>query len=83
MKLYYTFNQLKADLPYLKDVEIKVANDFDRTIDLDTFRYKSLMKQVKRQNIKITVESRDEKLERNKWKYYHRNKGGIWKKSKY
>lgn len=74
MKLYYTFNQLKADLPYLKDVEIKVANDFDRTIDLDTYRYKSLMKQIKKQNIKIIVESRDEKLERNKWKYYHRNK---------
>ncbi len=76
MKLYYTLNQLKADLPYLKDVEIKVVNDFDRTIDLNSFQYRSLKNQLKRQNIKIVVESRDEKLERNKWKHYHRNKKG-------
>lgn len=74
MKLYYTLNQLRADLPYLKDVEIKVVNDFDRTIDLDTFQYKSLKNQLKRQNIKITVESRDEKHQRKKWKDYQRNK---------
>ena len=75
MKLYYTYEQLKKDLPYLKDVEIKVVNDFDRTINLDTKEYQSLKSQIKKQNIKIIVESRDEKLERNKWKYYHRNKG--------
>lgn len=74
MKLYYTYEQFKKDLPYLKDVEIKVVNDFDRTINLNTKEYQSLKSQIKKQNIKIIVESRDEKLERNKWKYYHRNK---------
>lgn len=74
MKLYYTFNQLKADLPYLKDVEIKVANDFDTTINLDSYYYKSLKNQIKRQNIKIIVESREEKQNRKKWKYYRNRK---------
>ena len=74
MKLYYTFNQLKADLPYLKDVEIKVANDFETTINLDSYYYKSLKNQIKRQNIKIIVESREEKQNRKKWKYYRNRK---------
>lgn len=75
MKLYYTFNQLKSDLPYLKDVKIKVANDFDKSIHLDSYQYKSLLKQIKSQNIKIIVEKPEERIERNKWKHYHRNKG--------
>lgn len=77
MKLYYTFNQLKSDLPYLKDVKIKVANDFDKSIQLDSYQYKSLLKQIKSQNIKIIVETPEERIKRSIWKRYNRDKGNI------
>ena len=56
MKIYCTFEQLKKDLPTLKNTEIKVWNDFDKTTKiLNTYQYKSLKAQLKRQNIKIKV----------------------------
>ncbi len=61
MKFYYSFDKLKSDLPYIKDVKIKVANDFDKTINLDTFHYKSFLAQLKRQNIKIEIDNSYEK----------------------
>lgn len=55
-KLYYTFDQLRKDLPSLKDVEICIAPDFDKTTKyLKTREYQSLKAQLKRQNIKIKV----------------------------
>lgn len=54
-KLYYTFNQLRKDLPSLKDIEICIASDFDKTIKLKTREYQSVKAQLKRQNIKIIV----------------------------
>lgn len=54
-KLYYTFDQLIKDLPSLKDVEICIVHDFDKTIKLKTREYQSVKAQLKRQNIKIKV----------------------------
>ena len=54
-KVYYTFEQLKKDLPSLRDTEINIGNDFDKTIELDTRAYQSVKAQLKRQNIKIKV----------------------------
>lgn len=55
-KVYFTFEQLKKDLPKLKDTTINVWQDFDRTTKiLDTYQYKSLKAQLKRQNIKIKI----------------------------
>lgn len=55
-KIYYTFEQLKKDLPKLKDTEINIIDDFDKTTrNLKTREYKSLKAQLKRQNIKIKV----------------------------
>ena len=56
MKIYSTIDSLKKDLPKLKDTEIKVWDDFDKTTKfLNTWEYKSLKAQLKRQNIKIKV----------------------------
>ena len=56
MKIYSTVDSLKKDLPKLKDTTINVWNDFDRTTKfLNTWEYKSLKAQLKRQNIKIKV----------------------------
>ena len=55
-KLYYTFEQLKKDLPILKDTEINIGDDFDKTTKfLKTREYQSVKAQLKRQNIKIKV----------------------------
>lgn len=54
-KVYYTFEQLKKDLPSLRDTEINIGDDFDKTIELDTRAYQSVKAQLKRQNIKIKV----------------------------
>lgn len=54
-KVYYTLDQLLKDLPTLKDKQIFVISDFDKTINLDTLKYKSLLSQIKRQNITIKV----------------------------
>ena len=54
-KVYYTFEQLKKDLPSLRDTEINIGDDFDKTIKLDTRAYQSVKAQLKRQNIKIKV----------------------------
>ena len=56
MKIYSTVDSLKNDLPKLKDVEINISDDFERTTKiLDSYQYKSLKAQLKRQNIKIKV----------------------------
>lgn len=56
MKIYNTYEQLKKDLPKLKDITINVWEDFDETTKiLNTWEYKSLKAQLKRQNIKIIV----------------------------
>ena len=56
MKIYYTFDKLKKDLPTLRDTEINISDDFDRTTrNLKTREYQSLKAQLKRQNIKIKV----------------------------
>ena len=56
MKIYSTVDSLKKDLPKLKDTVINVWNDFDKTTKfLNTWEYKSLKAQLKRQNIKIKV----------------------------
>lgn len=56
MKVYYTFEQLKKDLPKLKDTEINIGDDFDKTTRfLKTREYQSVKAQLKRQNIKIKV----------------------------
>lgn len=56
MKIYFTYEQLKKDLPKLKDITINVCEDFDKiTKILNTWEYKSLKAQLKRQNIKIKV----------------------------
>ena len=55
-KLYYTFNQLRKDLPSLRDTEINIVDDFDKTIkNIKTREYQSVKAQLKRQNIKIIV----------------------------
>lgn len=56
MKVYYTFEQLKKDLPSLRDTEINIGDDFDKTTRfLKTREYQSVKAQLKRQNIKIKV----------------------------
>lgn len=56
MRIYSTYEQLKKDLPKLKDITINVWEDFDKTTkNLNTWEYKSLKAQLKRQNIKIIV----------------------------
>lgn len=56
MKVYYTYEQLKKDLPSLRDTEINIGDDFDKTTrNLKTREYQSLKAQLKRQNIKIKV----------------------------
>lgn len=56
MRIYSTYEQLKKDLPKLKDITINVWEDFDKTTKiLNTWKYKSLKAQLKRQNIKIIV----------------------------
>lgn len=56
MRIYSTYEQLKKDLPKLKDITINVWEDFDKTTkNLNTWEYKSLKAQLKRQNIKIKV----------------------------
>lgn len=55
-KLYYTFDKLKKDLPSLRDTEINIVDDFDKTIkNIKTREYQSVKAQLKRQNIKIIV----------------------------
>ena len=55
-KIYFTYDQLKKDLPKLKDTEINIVNDFDKTINnIKTREYQSVKAQLKRQNIKIKV----------------------------
>lgn len=56
MRVYYTYEQLKKDLPSLRDREINIGDDFDKTTrNLKTREYQSLKAQLKRQNIKIKV----------------------------
>lgn len=56
MRIYSTYEQLKKDLPKLKDIEINISDDFDETTKiLNSYQYKSLKAQLKRQNIKIKV----------------------------
>ena len=56
MKVYYTFEQLKKDLPSLRDTEINIGDDFEKTTrNLKTREYQSVKAQLKRQNIKIKV----------------------------
>lgn len=56
MRIYSTYEQLKKDLPKLKDITINVWEYFDKTTKiLNTWEYKSLKAQLKRQNIKIIV----------------------------
>ena len=55
-KIYFTYDQLKKDLPKLKDTEINIVDDFDKTIkNIKTREYQSVKAQLKRQNIKIKV----------------------------
>ncbi len=55
-KIYFTYEQLKKDLPKLKDTEINIVDDFDKTIkNIKTREYQSVKAQLKRQNIKIKV----------------------------
>ena len=59
MKIYYTFDKLKKDLPSLRDTEINIVDDFDKTIkNIKTREYQSVKAQLKRQNIKIIVVKR-------------------------
>lgn len=60
MKTYCTLDSLIKDLPYLRDTTVTIAWDFERTIYLDVYKYKSLLAQIKRQNIKIVKEKRIE-----------------------
>lgn len=61
MKIYSTYEQLKKDLPKLKDTTINIMEDFDKTTRfLNTWEYKSLKAQLKRQNIKIKVIRKDD-----------------------
>ena len=56
MKVYYTFEQLKKDLPSLRNTEINISDDFDKTTrNLKTREYQSVKAQLKRQNIEIKV----------------------------
>lgn len=56
MKIYFTYEQLKKDLPSLRDTEINIVDDFDKTIkNIKTREYQSVKAQLKRQNIKIKV----------------------------
>lgn len=55
MKIYYTYNALSKDLPNLKDTEITVIYDFDKSIHLNAIEYKSFKATLKRQNIKINI----------------------------
>lgn len=56
MRIYSTYEQLKKDLPKLKDITINVWEDFDKTTKiLNTWEYQSVKAQLKRQNIKIKV----------------------------
>ena len=52
-KIYYTLDQLIKDLPTLKDVEITICSDFEKTISLNSYSYKSLKEQMKKRNIRI------------------------------
>ena len=55
-KIYFTYEQLKKDLPKLKDIEINIGDDFDKTTrNLKTREYQSVKAQLKRQNIRIKV----------------------------
>lgn len=55
-KIYFIYEQLKKDLPKLKDTEINIGDDFDKTTrNLKTREYQSLKAQLKRQNIRIKV----------------------------
>lgn len=55
-KIYFTYEQLKKDLPCLRDTEINIVDDFDKTTrNLKTREYQSVKAQLKRQNIKIIV----------------------------
>ena len=55
-KIYFTYEQLKKDLPKLKDTEINIVDDFDKTIkNIKTREYQSVKAQLKRRNIKIKV----------------------------
>ena len=55
-KIYFTYEQLKKDLPKLKDIEINIGDDFDETTrNLKTREYQSVKAQLKRQNIRIKV----------------------------
>ena len=60
MKVYCTLDSLIKDLPYLKDVVITIGWDFERTIYLDAYQYRSILAQMKRQNIKVIKENRIE-----------------------
>lgn len=51
-KLYYTLDQLMIDLPSLKDTEITIVSDFEKTIKLSTMRYKSLLNKIKKTKYK-------------------------------
>lgn len=56
MKIYSTVDSLKKDLSKLKDTTINVWEDFDKTTKiLNSWEYKSLKAQLKRQNITIKV----------------------------
>ena len=55
-KIYFTYEQLKKDLPCLRDTEINIVDDFDKTIrNIKTREYQSVKAQLKRQNIRIKV----------------------------
>lgn len=55
-KIYFTYEQLKKDLPSLRDTEINIVDDFDKTIrNIKTREYQSVKAQLKRQNIRIKV----------------------------
>lgn len=55
-KIYFTFEQLKNDLPKLKNTEINITDDFEKTTrNLKTREYQSVKAQLKRQNIRIKV----------------------------
>ena len=53
MKVYYTFEQLKKDLPKLKDITINVWEDFDKTTrNLKTREYKKFKSTIKKTKYK-------------------------------
>lgn len=60
-KIYYTLDQLIKDLPTLKNTEITICSDFEKTISLNTYSYKSLKEQIKKRNIKIKIEDKEDK----------------------